>query len=63
MGLQNGIDRLNKKIDEVSEKLWQATKNGASQARKQTLKAELDNLCEERDFYEEKLREREGDND
>lgn len=63
MSLQDEIDRLNEKIKEVNEKFRQAHKNGASQARKQTLKAELDNLCEERDFYQKKLREKEGNND
>ena len=57
MSLEDGIKRLEKKIDEVSEKLKTAREDGLSMTRRANLRARLDNLCEERDFYERKLTE------
>ena len=60
MSLEDGIDRLEKKIDEVSEKLRTAMDDGKTMRQRANLRSRLDNLCEERDFYEKKLREKEG---
>lgn len=57
MSLEKGIKELNKKIDEVSEKLKTAIDDGLSMRRRANLRSKLDNLCEERDFYKLKIRE------
>ena len=63
MSLEDGLERLNKKIDEVSDKLKTAMEDGKSMRQRANLRARLDNLCEERDFYREKLREKEANNE
>ena len=60
MSLEQGLERLEKKIDEVSDKLRTAMEDGLSMRKRANLRARLDNLCEERDFYERKLREKEA---
>ena len=57
MSYQSEVDRLNKKIDETSEKLRQAFKQGKSMTRRANLRAELDDMCRERDFYKQKIKE------
>ena len=57
MSLEDGLERLNKKIDEVSEKLRTAMEDGKTMRQRANLRAELADLCEERDFYERKLKE------
>ena len=57
MSLEDGLKRINKKIDEVSEKLRTAMEDGKTMRQRANLRAELSDLCEERDFYERKLKE------
>jgi hypothetical protein len=57
MSLENGVEDLNKKIQKVSDKLKTAIDDGLSIRRRANLRAKLDNLCEERDFYKSKIRE------
>jgi len=63
MSLEQGLERLENKIDEVSDKLQTAMEDGLSMRKRANLRARLDNLCEERDFYERKLREKEANNE
>ena len=63
MSLEQGLERLEKKIDEVSEKLKTAREDGLSMTRRANLRARLDNLCEERDFYQRKLEEANNERD
>ena len=57
MSLEKGVEDLNKKIQKVSDKLKTAFDDGLSTRRRAMLRAKLDNLCEERNFYKKKLRE------
>ena len=57
MSLEKGVKELNKKIKKVSDKLRTAIDDGLTMNRRVRLRAKLDNLCEERDFYKEKIRE------
>ena len=57
MSLEKGVKELNKKIKKVSNKLRTAIDDGLTMNRRVKLRAKLDNLCEERDFYKEKIRE------
>lgn len=61
MSFKEGIEELNKKIDKYTQKLRKAFRDGSSIRRRTNLRARLDNLCEERDFYKKKLREKEGE--
>lgn len=62
MSLKKAVKRLDKEIKKVSDKLKTAIDDGLSMRRRANLRAKLDNLCEECDFYKKKIRE-ESDNE
>ena len=60
MSLEEGIKELEKDIDRYTKKLRESFKDGSTVRRRANLRAKLDNLCEERDFYKRKLKEKDN---
>lgn len=56
MNLQKAVEKLEKDIKKASDKLMTAMDDGLSIRKRANLRAKLDNLCEERDFYLKKTR-------